>query len=95
MRQYQLLDVLIEFKYLSLKELEMSGAEVRPMNRAALAELPQVREKLAEARVKLQEYRQTLQARYGAELDLRTYAVVALGFDRLVWQEIDKPGASN
>ena len=88
MRQYQLLDVLIEFKYLKLKELEMSGAEVRQLGRAALVDLSKVQTKLAEARVQLQKYRQTLQAKYGAALDLRTYAVVALGFDRLVWVKV-------
>jgi len=29
-----------------------------------------------------------LQAKYGAVLNLRTYAVVAVGFDRLVWEEL-------
>ncbi len=90
MRQYQLLDVLIEFKYLKLQDdLAMSGAAVREMERTALIELSKVQEKLAEARAKLQEYRQTLNAKYGAALHLRTYAVVALGFDRLVWEEVD------
>jgi hypothetical protein len=29
-----------------------------------------------------------LQTKYGAALDLRTYAVVAVGFERLVWEEL-------
>jgi hypothetical protein len=29
-----------------------------------------------------------LQAAYGSALRLRTYSVVAIGFERLVWQEL-------
>lgn len=36
----------------------------------------------------LQTYRQALQAAYPSNLRLHTYAVVALGFDRLIWEEV-------
>lgn len=36
----------------------------------------------------LQKYRADLAAQYGDRLRLRTFAVVALGFERLVWQEV-------
>jgi hypothetical protein len=95
MRRFEILDVLLEFKYLGLAELGISGEEARGMSRQELRGLPQVREKLAEARAQLARYRQTLAGKYGHQLRLHSYGVVSLGFDRLVWQEIpDRAGLS-
>jgi len=88
MRQYQLLDVLIEFKYLALGEHDLSGEQVRAMTDEELSAHPAVREAFVAAEDQLMAHRRTLQAKYGAVLNLRTYAVVAVGFDRLVWEEL-------
>ena len=88
MRRYQLLDILIEFKYLSLKELGLSGDEVTQMSSSDLTALTPVQQKFAESKPKLDGYRQVLEAKYGDKLRLHNYSVVALGFDRLVWTEI-------
>ncbi|RLC62571.1 MAG: hypothetical protein DRI48_09435, partial [Chloroflexi bacterium] len=87
-RRFELLDVLLEFKYLSLDALGLTGEEVREMSRDELRSLPAVDEKLAEARVRLTKYRPVLEAKYGDALRLHTYAVVSLGFERLVWKEV-------
>ncbi len=89
MRQYQLLDILLEFKFVSLKEAGLSGAAAQALSAAEVAELPQIKARLAEARAALPGYRARLLARYGERLRLRTYAVVSLGFERLVWAEIE------
>ena len=88
MRRFEILDVLIEFKYLSLDTLGLTGDEVREMSRDELRSLPAVDEKLAEARAQLTKYRPLLEAKYGDALRLHTYAVVSLGFERLVWKEV-------
>ncbi len=88
MRRFEILDILLEFKYLKLAELGKSGEEVRQMSRAELRELPQVQEKLAEAREQLKKYQGVLAEKYGEKLRLRTFALVSLGFERLVWEEI-------
>jgi hypothetical protein len=88
MRQYQLLDVLIEFKYIALGEHDLSGEQVRAMADEELSAHPAVREAFAAAEDQLVAHRRTLQAKYGAVLNLRTYAVVAVGFDQLVWEEL-------
>jgi hypothetical protein len=88
MRQYQLLDVLIEFKYVGLQELGLTGDEARQKERGALAALPPVAQKLAQSQRKLGGYRATLQSVYGDHLRLRVYSVVAIGFERLLWQEL-------
>ena len=91
-RQYQLLDLLLECKFIKLGELHLSGEQVRALSRAELAALPLVREKLAEARQQAPAYRREVEERYQHTLNLtprlRTYAVVAVGFERLVWEEI-------
>jgi len=87
MRQYALLDILIEFKYISLQEVGMSGAEVREMSANTLKELTPVQRKLTESRAKLLDYRRVLQEVYGDALRLRAYSVVSVGFDRLAWAE--------
>jgi len=85
MRQYALLDHLLEFKTVSLKEAGLSGAERVARTREELRALPVVVEKLWEADQQLAAYRDTLERRYGDTLKLRTHAVVCIGLERLVW----------
>ncbi len=93
MRQYRLLDILIEFKYVRLKEAGITGEQARTLSREEVLNLAAVRDKLQEAKVQLlgshggHGYRCRLEAKYGERLRLRTYIVVALGFDRLAWIE--------
>lgn len=61
--------------------------EARQMETAELLALDAVQEKIAEATPQLQRYRQGLVKKYGERLRLRTFAVVAIGFERLVWVE--------
>ena len=88
MRQYQLPDVLFEFKYVALPEAGLTGEQARALSAVELRGLTPVQAKLTEARGRLQSYREALHEHYGATLRLRSYAVVALGFDRLTWEEI-------
>ena len=85
MRRFAALDLLLEFKYLGLKELGLSGEQVRAQSRESLASLPAVAAKLDEAAEQARVYGATLRQRHGLT-DLRAYAVVALGVERLVWR---------
>jgi hypothetical protein len=91
-RQYQLFDLLVECKFIKLGDLGLSGEAARALSRAELAALPQVSQRLEEARAQAPAYRHEIAQRYqslfNVPLRLRTYAVVALGFERLVWEEI-------
>jgi hypothetical protein len=62
----------------------------QPKERGALAALPPVAQKLAQSQRKLESYRATLHSAYGDRLHLRAFSVVAIGFERLVWQELDQ-----
>ncbi|WP_089729330.1 AAA family ATPase [Candidatus Thiosymbion oneisti] len=86
MRKYQLLDHLLEFKYIPLQELGLSNQEIRLKSREELRALPQVKAKLAQATAQLTRYRAILEQVYGERLRLSTHAVVALGLTRLVWE---------
>ena len=88
MRHLPILDHLFEFKYLSLNELNLSGIEIKNMSRDDLMALPIVSKKLHEAELQLNNYRNTLESVYDNKLKLHTHAVIALGFDRLVWRSI-------
>jgi len=88
-RQYGIHDLLLEFKFVRLGDANLSGAEARALSREQLAALPQMQARLAEARAQTADYLRELRARYGQDLRLRVFAIVALGFERLVWEEIE------
>jgi hypothetical protein len=87
MRRFEALDLLLEFKYLNLKELGLTGALVREKTRAELMALPVVAAQLDEAADQARRYGAALRERYNLR-DLRALAVVALGLDRVVWQAV-------
>jgi len=89
MRQYKLLDILIEFKYLSLEKLKLGGRQVREMPHEALEQLAEVKIQRQRAETGLREYRAALQAKYGEVLRLRCFSVVAAGLERLLWAGFD------
>ena len=94
MRRFQALDLLLEFKYVSLKDLELTGAQVRNKTPEELAALLKVKEKLAEAADQARRYGAALTARYGLT-DLRLFAVVGVGLERVVYQAVGASIAAN
>ena len=99
-------DFILEFKYLKLGDVKievlkagateptkqpLDGVTVRQLSQAELRALPAVQEQLAQACIQLQTYRRDLAAAYQGRLRLQTYAVVALGFERLVCEEVAAP----
>ncbi|MCK5523489.1 MAG: AAA family ATPase [Thiomargarita sp.] len=87
MRQYQLLDFLMEFKYVSLKQVGLTGEEVKQKTDAQLKALDAVKAQLAESKEQVNRYRKTLLAYYDNKLRLQSYTVVAIGYERLLsWE---------
>ena len=89
MRKYKLLDFLIEFKYVSLRALDLSSKDIKQLTREELKSLQIVNQKLSEAKIKLKNYQKALYAKYGAKLRLHTYSIVAIGFERVVWEKLE------
>ncbi|MDM8514956.1 AAA family ATPase [Desulfobacterales bacterium HSG16] len=88
MREYRLLDFLIEFKYVELAANELTGKMISQMTYEKLTALKPVKKKIAESKKMLEKYRRSLNSKHKEILNLRTFCVVAVGFDRLVWKEI-------
>ncbi len=65
MRQYELLDILIEFKYVALGQNNLTVEQVRAMDEDDLRVLSVVEQAFAAARPKLLSYRETLREVYG------------------------------
>ncbi len=80
-------DLVLEFKYVSLADLGSGARELDGLDRQAIVALPVVASAFAEAAEQLGRYRAGLALRYG-ELRLRSFAVVSLGFERLVGREV-------
>jgi hypothetical protein len=91
-RAVPVLDLLLEFKYVDLKKLKLTGEQVRAKSMAELAALPKVEEELQAAAEQARRYGAALQARYGLT-DLRLFAVVGMGLERVVWRAV-KPDAA-
>ncbi|MTW22701.1 AAA family ATPase [Allochromatium palmeri] len=87
MRRFQALDLVLEFKYLGLKELGLSGEQVRATTRAELTQRSAVAVRLNEAEAQARDYGATLIQRHGLKT-LQAFAVVALGVERLVWRPV-------
>ncbi len=87
-RHLPLLDFILEFKYVSLQNAELSGEQVRALSDEEVSALPAVQECLAKAQRKLAGYRHTLLTTYHEELRLRCFSVVSVGYERFVWAEV-------
>ena len=87
-RQYQVLDILIEFKFVSLNEAGLDGKTFKTMDREALQALPAVQGKQREAEAGLARYRAKLKTKFGDLPRLHSFSVKAVGFERLVFSNI-------
>ncbi len=96
-------DFILEFKFLKLGDVKLEmvkegatepikqpldGVTARQLSQDELRSLPEVQAQLAQARTQLQSYQRDLVTAYQGGLRLQTYAVIALGFDRLVCEEV-------
>ncbi len=87
MRQYDLLDFLIEFKYVSLKTLGLTAEQVKQKTVAELENLDAIQELLTESKQQVRKYKETLLEHYDNNLRLHTYTVIAVGYECLLsWE---------
>ncbi|MDM8515420.1 AAA family ATPase [Desulfobacterales bacterium HSG16] len=86
MRRFKIFDILIEFKFVKLKDVEMTGRQVRALTPEKLHGIDRMRAEMEDARTQVNDYGDALEQKY-KNLRLRRYAVVSLGFERLWWEE--------
>ena len=85
MRQYDILDIIPEFKFVHLNEAGMTGEKARQLTQEELKAIPEMKSKMKEAGRQLSRYGDDLEKKYD-DLRLHKFAVVSLGFERL-WTE--------
>ena len=86
MRRFKIFDVLIEFKYVSLKEAGLTGQKAKELSAEKLQSIPLMQARMEEAKKQVIQYGDTLEQKYD-NMRLKRYAVVSLGFERLWWME--------
>jgi hypothetical protein len=87
MRRFEILDVLIEFKFVTLKNAGITGEAARELSPEGLREIPAMVSEMEAARDQLRRYGDALEQKHG-NLRLRRFAVVSLGFERIWWEEV-------
>ena len=87
-RTTPLSDLLLEFKLVKPEELGEDASRLDVIERGELAAMPPVAAALDEADAQARRYRAGLRSRYGDTLRLSCWAVVAVGFVRLVAREV-------
>lgn len=87
-RHAKVFDILIEFKFISLKAANISAREAATLSSRDLAALPKIQSALADGKKQVTEYGAILENRH-TNLRLKKFVVASLGFERLCCQPID------
>lgn len=87
MRRFNIFDILIEFKFVKLKDAGLNGEQARKLSRDQLRNIPEMKSVMKDAAAQVRDYGDILERKYN-DLRLKRYAVVSLGFDRLWWEEV-------
>jgi len=82
MRRFEISDILLEFKFVTLKDAGLTGDQAKKMAPQELENVAGMRLKMEEAMTRLGHYGDALERKHG-NLRLKRFAVVSLGFERL------------
>ena len=80
-------DLLFEFKLVRPKKLSKTGQQLRDMDVTDLLELTSVQKAFEEGKEQAERYRKAVVKQHGETLRLRSYVVVAVGLERLLFEE--------
>ncbi len=87
-RHFTIFDVLIEFKFVTLKDAGITGAQAKQLTEDELYGMPNIKEAFKEGRRQVVLYGKKLDEKYG-NLRLKKFVVTALGFERVCFEKID------
>lgn len=87
MRGYDIYDLLIEFKSLPLTEAGLSEEQAQSLSYQELINIPALQLEMGAAKKQLITYGDILEQKY-TTTRLRRFSVVALGFERIWWEEL-------
>ena len=81
-RYGKVFDVLIEFKFVKLKDAGLNGEQAKKLSEDELCQLPEIVKQMVDGKKQVKAYGETLEQWYG-NLRLQKFVVVALGFGRV------------
>ena len=87
-RKSTLHNFLLEFKYLNLSKIGLTGKKAREMSCEEIKALSVVQQKFTEGKAQLFDYEKRLKNKYTKTLPFQTIIVVALGLERVVWERV-------
>ncbi|MDY0361773.1 MAG: AAA family ATPase [Desulforegulaceae bacterium] len=80
-------DVLIEFKFVSLKEAGLTGKEAKDLSYYELKNMAQIKNKFKEGIIQVKDYGKKLEGKY-IDLRLQKFVVTSLGFERVCFEKV-------
>ncbi len=92
-RYGKIFDVLIEFKFVNLKDVGMSADQARELSEEELSRIPKIVKQMKDGEKQAKEYGKKLEQRHG-NLRLQKFVVVALGFERVCFSKINRPSGN-
>ena len=84
-RYGRVFDVLIEFKFVTLKEAGMTAEKAQQLSEDELMSIPEIAKQFNDGENQVQAYGKKLEKRYG-NLRLQKFVVVSLGFERIYFK---------
>jgi len=87
-RYGKIFDVLIEFKFVKLKDAGMSADQAKQLSENELCLIPEIVKQIKDGEKQVKDYGKKLDQKYG-NLRLQKFVVVALGFERVCFRKIN------
>ncbi|MDL1964913.1 MAG: AAA family ATPase [Deltaproteobacteria bacterium] len=86
-RYGKIFDVLIEFKFVKLKDAGMNADQARQLSENELYLIPEIAKQIKAGKKQVKEYGKKLEHKHG-NLRLQKFVVVALGFERICFNKV-------
>jgi len=86
-RYGKVFDVLIEFKFVKLKDSGLSAEQAKKLSKGELYQVPEIVTQMDDGKKQVKEYGKKLEQRHG-NLRLQKFVVVALGFERICFHRL-------
>ena len=86
-RYGKVFDVLIEFKFVKLKNAGLSAEQAKKLSKDELYQVPEIVMQMEDGKKQVKEYGEKLEQRHG-NLRLKKFVVVALGFERICFYRL-------
>ena len=86
-RYGKVFDVLIEFKFVKLKDAKLSAEQAKGLSEDELHLIPEIAKQMDDGKKQVKDYGKKLEQRHG-NLRLKKFVVVALGFERVCFSSV-------